>query len=444
MANQLGNNGGRFYSTLNRPILVEGAFTVTSTNGLGITGLKGANVKDVFMYTSTTPTRGNNGVTNPLTVAGSQGLAWINLKVNYNKLLGVNASVQSPIIGSSVVISSTALTVGQPYQILTVGHATAGAVTIAPVADTAGSLASTWFSLYDAYGNTFIIWFSVAGVGSAPNLGVAAAYGTQGLHYVQQSIASGDTAGTIGTALAVTIAALPSGVSGVFSFTTAGTTTVTATSTATNPYGPVAGPPADGLIPTGFTFVQTKYKTNQQNWAGVGLPAGVVPAIGAAFIATATGDSTGGSSTGTVTATGVSTIGSVEVIGDANTTLAPAPSGGSTHRGAWVLVQFVSPQMITFSSAATHTSGTVDTLTPSNPILAGVKVGMGIWGTGIPLGDTVASVISSAIGITAAATASATVPITVGPANVPFAPVDGSVVKFSFYLEAGSIVIAGD
>ena len=123
-----------------------------------------------------------------------------------------------------------------------------GAATISPVADIAGSLASTWFSLYDNYGNTFIIWFSVSGVGSAP-IGVS---GT----LVQQSILSGATAAQIGAALVLTIQNLPSGVAGVFSFTASGTTTVTVTSTQTNPYAPIA-PPADGLIPTGFAFVKT-------------------------------------------------------------------------------------------------------------------------------------------------------------------------------------------
>lgn len=350
MSNPLGNNGGRFYSSLVKPVLVECSFVVdaTNTNGLGISSLKGALVRDVFMYTSASAGRGNNGLLNPMAHTQSQGYALIQLKNNYAKYLGGFNGLVSPISGSPVAINGSALTVGSAYQILTVGHATAGAVTIAPVADSSGSLASTWFSLYDAYGNTFIIWFSVSGVGSAP-VGVS---GT----LVQQSIATGDTASTIGTALAVTIAALPSGISGVFSFTAAGTTTVTVTSTATNPFGPLPGGPADGVIPTGFTFAVTKFNSNLTNWQTVGLPKGVVPAIGASFIALATGQSTGGGSTGTVSATGISGVSSVEIYGNPNQSLSPIPMGGSPNRGAWLMVQFLAP-----------TSASVTTLIPVKP-----------------------------------------------------------------------------
>lgn len=354
--NKLGNNGGRFYDFLNRPVLIDCNFIVDSTNGngLGIRSLKGAGVQNVFMHTSSSAGTGNNGIVNP---NPASGYALIQLANNYNRYAGGFSGFVSPLSGSNLAINGSALTAGSPYVITSVGHATAGAVTIAPVADTAGSLASTWFSLYDAYGNTFIIWFSVSGVGSAPS-GVS---GTM----VQQSIASGDTASTIGTALAVTIAALPSGVSGVYSFTTAGTTTVTVTSTATNPYGPLPGGPADGVIPTGFTFAVTKYKTNLQNWQNVGLPKGVSPSVGASFIATATGDSTGGGSTGIVQLPSVSGISSVEVVGDPNQSMGPIPMGGSPHVGGWVMVQFL---------AATSASVTTQLATaPANGSVVGMS-----------------------------------------------------------------------
>lgn len=361
--NKLGFNGGRSYSFLNRPVIVDCNFIVDSTNGngLGIRSLKGSGVQNVFMHTSSTPGLGNNGVLNPNPAVG---YALIQLANNYNKYAGGFSGFVSPTTGSALAINATALTANAPYIIATVGHATAGAVTVAPVADVSGSLASSWFSLYDAYGNTFIIWFSVAGVGQRPSLGNAAADGSPGLHYIQQSIASGASAATIGAALVVTINALPSGVSGVFSFTSAGTTTVTITSTQTNPYGPLPGGPSEGLVPTGFTFAVTKYKTNQQNWNNVGLPSGIIPSVGASFIAKATGDSTGGGSTGTAIAPGVSGISSIEVVGDANQTLAPSPMGGSPNVGGWVMVQFIAP-----------TSSSVTTMIASAPA-AGSVVGM--------------------------------------------------------------------
>lgn len=330
MGHALGNNYGKFYSFLSKPVLVDCNFVVDSTNGngLGIRSLKGQGVKNVYMHTSATAAVGNP---NP-----AVGLALIELAYNYNRYYGGFNGFASPSTGGTIAINGTALTVHQPYIIASVGHGTAGAATIAPVADVSGSLASTWLSLYDNYGNTFIIWFSVAGVGSAP-IGVS---GT----LVQQSISTNDTAATIGADLATTIAALPSGVSGVFSFTATGTTTVTVTSTKNFP---LAGAPADGVIPTGFTFALTKYTTNLTDWQKVGVPPGVVPNVGVSFIATATGYSTGGGSTGTVVAVGVSGIMTTEIVGDPNQSIAPIPMGGSPNSGGWILVQFLAPTLST-------------------------------------------------------------------------------------------------
>lgn len=196
------------------------------------------------------------GFGNPLLNTGvataSEGLAWINLKSNYNRYLGGFSGFVSPPSGSAKNIDATdaALTVGSPYTIATVGVGPKGAVTIAPVADSSGSLASTYFTLYDSYGNTFVIWFSVSGVGAPPNLGPGLspsqlAAGARGLTYVQQTISSGATAANITTALALTIPALPSGIAGTDSFTVSGggTATLTVTSTLN---APVAGIPMDG------------------------------------------------------------------------------------------------------------------------------------------------------------------------------------------------------
>lgn len=366
MSTILGYNGGRFYSALNRPILVDCSFTVAvaDSGGLGITGLKGNLVRNVFMHTSSTPGRGPNGYLNP---NPASGFALVQLKNNYFKYLSHLADVRPPVTGSGVAINGSALTIGSAYQIVTVGAGTAGSATIAPVADSAGSLASTWFRLYDAYGNTFVIWFSVSGIGSAP-VGVS---GT----LVQQTISSGATAAQVGTALAITIAGLPSGVSGVFSFTAAGTTTVTVTSTRA---APLSGPPADGTIATGFTFAIVNFKTNIQNWYGVGLPSGLVPTVGQTFVATATGDSTGGGSSGTVKLMTIGAIQAVETLGDPSLTLNPAPVGPSGKAGGFILMQFL---------AATSSSVTT---------------------------------------------------------QIPSAPTDGTVVNLAFYLEAASVLIAGE
>lgn len=348
MSNALGYNGGRMYGFLNRPVWIDCNFIVDSTNGngLGIRSLKGSGVRNVFMNTSASPGKGLLGYLNPNPAAG---YALVQLHNNYARYCGGFSGIEAPVVGGSTAINSTALTIGNPYIIGSVGHAAAGTVTIAPVADVSGSLASTWFSLYDAYGNTFIIWFSVSGVGSAP-VGVS---GT----LVQQTITSGSSAATIGAALVLTIENLPSGISGVNSFTATGTTTVTAVSTATNPYGPVAGSPADGLIPTGFTFAQTVYNTNLTNWQAVGVPKGVVPNVGVSFIATATGSSVGGGSTGTVGTPGSANSIAISLVGDPNQSFSPIPMGGSPNTGGWIMVQFLGA-----------TSSSVATPTPTAPL----------------------------------------------------------------------------
>lgn len=423
MAGALGNNGGRLYSYGAQPVLINCSFVVDAddSSGLGISSLKGQGVENVFMHTSTTPGRGPNGYLNP---NPAEGYALIQLAANYNKYLGEFSGWISPVSGGTVAINGSALTAGNPYVIVSAGHGPAGSATIAPVADVAGSLAGTYFSLFDAYGNVFVIWFYVSGVGgSQPNLGPAVLPGQRGLHYFQQTIASGASAATIGTALAVSIALLESGISGTKSFTAAGTTTVTVTSTS---YNPLAGVPIDGSsqisasnslqVPivftissgsataasvwtdgfgnlytvsetvaagttlktngvqlpgaasgtltyvsgpgattdlayslavagfqTGFTFALVNYNTNLACWRGVGLPAGVNPAADASFIATATGVSTGGGSTGTVKIPGTSGISHIEVVGDPNMSIAPYPSGPSANIGAWILVQFLAP-----------------------------------------------------------------------------------------------------
>lgn len=239
--NTQGNNGGRLYSYASQPSLIDCNFVVDATNGngRGIRSLKGQGVQNVYMHTTASPAPGNP---NP-----ASGYALIQLSANYNRYLGGFSGFVSPVTGSPINIDSVsaALTPGNAYVITSVGTGPAGTATIQPVADSAGSLASRYFTLWDSYGNTFVIWFSVSGVGSAPQLGLAAQPGQRGLQYVQQTITAGATAAQIGAALVLTIENLPSGTVNLNSFTASGTTTVTVVSTALQP---LAGIPEDGTI----------------------------------------------------------------------------------------------------------------------------------------------------------------------------------------------------
>ncbi len=112
-----------------KPVLVDCSFTVTPTNGLGVTSLKGPLVQNVFMHTSTTPAAGasnpmtpNIVITNPNPAAG---YIVVQLQNEFQRILGVEASIQSPNSASDVKIDNSAMTAGVAYVITTLGNATA-------------------------------------------------------------------------------------------------------------------------------------------------------------------------------------------------------------------------------------------------------------------------------------------------------------------------------
>lgn len=326
MGHNLGNNYGKFYSFLSKPVLLDLNFVVDSSNGngLGVRNVKGQGVKAVYMHTSATPAPGNP---NP-----ASGYCLIELAYNYTRSYAGPLDIVSPLSGSNLAINASALTPGNPYVIVSVGLTQAASETITTVADVSGSLASKYLNIFDSYGNNFLLWFQVSGVGSPP-------IGVQGSQ-VPVSISSGATAAQVATALSTVIAALPSGIVGVFSFTSSPASNVV-TITSTTQLNPLAGVAQDGLSPlqTGFAFAIIYNGTNLQNWQTVGLPKGVVPAVGASFIAIASGD--GGHSSGLVEAPSVSGIDHAEIIGDPNQSIAPIPMGGSANVGSLLLLQFM-------------------------------------------------------------------------------------------------------
>lgn len=98
------------------PVLISCNFTVASTNGLGITGLKGGLVRNVFMHTSTTPSA-NNGYTNP---NPENGVIAVQLQDNYSKFLSLYSAQCSYLDGSS----QTSTTAGRLSVISVLGTAT--------------------------------------------------------------------------------------------------------------------------------------------------------------------------------------------------------------------------------------------------------------------------------------------------------------------------------
>lgn len=79
-------------------------------------------------------------------------------------------------------------------------------------------------------------------------------------------------------------------------------------------------------------------------WVAAGLPIGVTPAVGAAFVATATA-TIGGSATVAPTASTGSNIDHIEVLGDINATCAPSPQSVNGI-GGWAVLQCFKAQAV--------------------------------------------------------------------------------------------------
>lgn len=117
-----GSNGRAIYSNIVKPWYLTCNFVVDSTNGngLGLRSLKSNGfIQNVFMHTTQTPGV-NNGQTNPNPLAG---FAQVQFKQNFNYYLGGFNGFVSPVTGS-IKIDNSALTVGQPYVISTLGNST--------------------------------------------------------------------------------------------------------------------------------------------------------------------------------------------------------------------------------------------------------------------------------------------------------------------------------
>ncbi len=123
VARGFGLNGKSYYTNVTKPIDVNLQFTVTPTNGLGVTSVKSNGyVRNVFMHTSTTPAA-HAGYTNPNPAAGYANIQFNN---NFNAFLGGFSGFVSPTT-TSTKIDNSALTAGLVYVITIVGDSTLAA-----------------------------------------------------------------------------------------------------------------------------------------------------------------------------------------------------------------------------------------------------------------------------------------------------------------------------
>lgn len=168
-----GLNGKSIYANVAKPMDCNLQFTVTPTNGLGVTSVKSNGfIRNVFMHTSTTPSS-NDGYLNP---NPANGYALVQFKNNFNCFLNMSASFLAPSTGS-VKVDNSALTIGVVYIISTLGDASlatwrgvgvpAGitpAVGVAFVATSVGAGANTSTSRVSTSSSSGIVMAEVVGL----------------------------------------------------------------------------------------------------------------------------------------------------------------------------------------------------------------------------------------------------------------------------------------
>jgi len=115
---QFGLNGQKFYSNIAKPQQINLNFVIDSANGngLGQRSLKSNGyIENVYCYTSATPSSKSP--------APAAGFFVIQLKNNFNAFIGMAGGFVSSLTGSNK-IDNTAITIGNPYIITTLGNAT--------------------------------------------------------------------------------------------------------------------------------------------------------------------------------------------------------------------------------------------------------------------------------------------------------------------------------
>ncbi len=91
---------------------------------------------------------------------------------------------------------------------------------------------------------------------------------------------------------------------------------------------PLSGTPLTSITANSVYVIVSLGTATAAQWTAAGLPAGVVPSVGASFVAKATG-TIGGSATVEAIATTASNIDHIEVVGDPNQTCSPQGAKGA-------------------------------------------------------------------------------------------------------------------
>lgn len=190
------------------------------------------------------------------------------------------------------------------------------------------------------------------------------------------------------------------------------------------------------VMTIGKAYVITSVGTSTQaNWNAVGLPLGVIPAVGEAFIATVTG---GGTGTGVVQASSVSGISHLEVVGDPNQTFGANYNGAAIlggSAGSYLIAQCLAP---TLTVGAYTPAGTIST--PTLTMNSYTPAGTNNSATPPIFAGTPATLTGSISTPTFTGTPAS---LTATSAYLPAAPANGSVVSMTFYMSNSYITVQG-
>lgn len=197
---------------------------------------------------------------------------------------------------------------------------------------------------------------------------------------------------------------------------------------------------SSGMTANAIYVIVSVGTTTLAQWQGIGLPIGIVPAVGAAFVASGTSFS----GTGRVEPVLNSAVSSIEIIGDPNQTIISSQSSASViggNSGAYLIAHTLGPKAVAFTAT---TDGSTGGLTAVSS-LAGLRVGQSISGAGIPLGSTITAIgASTTLTISQNTTASASaVPMTVDGYGV-VQPTQGSTCGMTFYFSSSAIMVDGE
>lgn len=99
---------------------------------------------------------------------------------------------------------------------------------------------------------------------------------------------------------------------------------------------PVSGTPLTATTAHTPVIIVSLGTSTTAQWQAVGLPVGITPAVGVAFVPTVSG-TIGGSAAVEIAAAAGSGVMSIETLGDPNTTLSPTPSANQGFGGQIIL-----------------------------------------------------------------------------------------------------------